>query len=82
MTTNISTPLKKVLTLCLALLACLQVTLAQTANTITGTVKNEQGETLVGALVQATGSTERAVTDIDGHFTLKAAPGQWWTRWW
>ena len=53
MTTNISTPLKKVLTLCLALLACLQVTLAQTANTITGTVKNEQGETLVGALVQA-----------------------------
>ena len=75
MTTNISTPLKKVLTLCLALLACLQVALAQTANTITGTVKNEQGETLVGALVQATGSTERAVTDIDGHFTLKAAPG-------
>ena len=76
MTTNISTPLKKVLTLCLALLACLQVAMAQTANTITGTVKNEQGETLVGALVQAAGTTERAVTDIDGHFTLKAAPGQ------
>lgn len=76
MTTNISTTLKKALTLCLALLACLQVTLAQTANTITGTVKNEQGETLVGALVQATGSTERAVTDIDGHFTLNANPGQ------
>ena len=75
MTTNISTPLKKVLTLCLALLACLQVAMAQTSNTITGTVKNEQGETLVGALVQAAGTTERAVTDIDGHFTLKAAPG-------
>ena len=75
MTTNISTPFYKAVALTIALMACLQVAMAQTANTITGTVKNEQGETLVGALVQAAGTTERAVTDIDGHFTLKAAPG-------
>ena len=76
MTTKISTPFYKAVALTIALMTCLQVAMAQTANTITGTVKNEQGETLVGALVQAAGTTERAVTDIDGHFTLKAAPGQ------
>ena len=30
----------------------------------------------MGALVLATGTTERAVTNIDGHFSLNAAPGQ------
>ena len=75
MTTNISTPFNKVVALTIALFACLQMALAQT-NAITGTVKNEQGETLVGALVLATGTTERAVTNIDGHFSLSAAPGQ------
>ena len=49
---------------------------AQTTGTISGTVKNEQGETLVGAFVQVVETKQKAVSDMDGHFTIKASQGQ------
>ena len=45
------TNIKKILTTILLLFAVLAVA-AQTAETVTGTVRNEQGETLIGVYVQ------------------------------
>ena len=42
--------------------------------TIEGTVKNEEGETLIGVGVVIKGSTTGTVTDIDGKFSLKVTP--------
>ena len=41
---------------------------------IKGTVGDATGETLIGASVKVAGTTNDAVTDIDGNFTLEA-PG-------
>ncbi len=41
---------------------------------ITGSVKDTNGEPLVGATVAVPGSTTGAVTDVDGKFTLTADP--------
>ncbi len=44
---------------------------------ITGTVTDKTGEPLIGVTVMAKGSTNGAVTDIDGNFTLSHVnPGQ------
>ena len=43
--------------------------------TISGTVKDENGAPLVGANVMERSTTRGIVTDIDGKFTLKVAPG-------
>lgn len=40
-----------------------------------GTVLDSEGEPLIGASVLVKGSGEGAATDIDGNFTIKAAPG-------
>ncbi|RYY33734.1 MAG: hypothetical protein EOP46_15595, partial [Sphingobacteriaceae bacterium] len=37
---------------------------------ITGTVKDGQGETLIGVSIQEKGKTNGAQTDIDGHYSL------------
>ncbi|MBF1434484.1 MAG: carboxypeptidase-like regulatory domain-containing protein, partial [Prevotella nanceiensis] len=58
------------------LLFCVLSVSAQIQGTISGTVKNEQGETLMGALVQVLETKEKVVTNIDGHFTIKATTGQ------
>lgn len=42
-------------------------------NKITGTVKSESGEPLIGATVQIKGTTTGTVTDIDGRFSLNSA---------
>lgn len=57
------TNIKKILTTILLLFAVLAVA-AQTAETVTGTVRNEQGETLIGAYVQVLETKEKAVTDV------------------
>lgn len=44
--------------------------------TIKGVVLDEAGEPLISAAVAIKGTTEGTVTDLDGNFTLKAAPGQ------
>lgn len=46
-----------------------------TTGTITGKVVDEKGEPLIGATVVVKGTNVAAVADLDGQFTLKAAPG-------
>ena len=44
---------------------------------ITGVVTDKEGEPLVGVTLMVKGTTNGAVTDIDGHFEIKnVAPGQ------
>lgn len=43
--------------------------------TISGTVKDAQGEPIIGANVQEVGTMRGIVTDLDGKFTLKVAEG-------
>ena len=69
------TRINKILTIVLLLVNVLTAA-AQTAGTVSGTIKNEQGETLIGAYVQVLETKMKAVTDVDGHFTIKAAIGQ------
>ena len=66
------TRINKILTIVLLLVNVLTAS-AQTAGTVSGTIKNEQGETLIGAYVQVLETKMKAVTDVDGHFTIKAA---------
>ena len=68
--------IKKALTTVLLLLFTLLTAVAQTAGTVTGTVRNEQGETLIGVHVQVLGTKAKAVSDVNGNFTIKAVPGQ------
>ena len=42
---------------------------------IKGTVVDATGETLIGASVKVAGTTNGAVTDLDGKFTLNCKPG-------
>lgn len=42
---------------------------------VKGKVIDENGEAIIGASVRINGSTEGAITDIDGNFSMKAAPG-------
>jgi TonB-linked SusC/RagA family outer membrane protein len=48
--------------------------LAQSAN-VSGTVKDETGESVPGATVLVKGTQTGTVTDIDGNFSIQAAPG-------
>ncbi len=60
-------------TFCFALLTLPAFALSGQAQTIVkGTVLDPAGEPLVGVTVMANGSSKTgAVTDIDGHYTLK-----------
>lgn len=44
--------------------------------TINGTITDEKGEPLIGATVRIKGSATGTVSDIDGHFTMKADKGE------
>lgn len=41
-----------------------------------GTVVDANGKPIIGATVNVKGSKENAITDIDGRFSISAAPGQ------
>lgn len=41
---------------------------------VEGTVKDKEGEPLIGATVLVVGSTTGAVTNVDGNFTVSASP--------
>ena len=43
--------------------------------TVKGTVVDENGEPLIGVTVQVIGQKGGAITDIDGNFSVNAAPG-------
>jgi TonB-linked SusC/RagA family outer membrane protein len=46
----------------------------QEGRTITGTVTDSRGETIIGANVVVQGTTNGTVTDIDGQYTLPGVP--------
>ena len=48
---------------------------AQTLTTITGSVKDSQGEPLVGATVMQKGTSNGTVTDLDGQFSIQVPTG-------
>lgn len=52
----------------LAFVMCCTVAFAQ--NSVTGTVKDNTGETVIGATVQIKGGSTGVITDIDGKYTI------------
>ena len=52
-------------------LALLLIATALSAQTISGTVVDQSGESIIGASVKEKGAAQGAVTDLDGKFTLK-----------
>lgn len=61
---------QRIFFLLLSLFAFSGQILAQTS--ITGTVKDETGEPVIGASVIVTGTSNGAITDLDGNFSMKA----------
>src|SRR3712207_2326684 len=49
--------------------------IVQQAKKITGTVSDAQGP-IIGATVKIKGSSTGVISDLDGNFTINAAPGQ------
>ncbi len=47
----------------------------QSQGTVTGTLTDEAGEPLIGALVENKSNKAKVLTDIDGRFQIKARPG-------
>lgn len=47
----------------------------QSQGTVSGLLTDDSGEPLVGALVENKSNKAKVLTDIDGRFTIKAAPG-------
>ena len=56
-------------------LLCLSFALNVSAQSvsITGNVKDEQGEPLIGVTVSVQGTTAGTVTDLDGNFSLQVS---------
>ena len=46
----------------------------QQSRTISGIVKNSQGETIIGANIVEKGTSNGTITNVDGLFTLRVAP--------
>ena len=57
----------------LALLTC---TMMYAQQTITGTVVDAAGESVIGATVMEKGTSNGTVTDFDGNFALKVEKGK------
>ena len=49
---------------------------AQKNGIVSGIIKDEQGETLIGAYVQVLETKEKAITDVNGYFSINANVGQ------
>ncbi|MFN7117269.1 MAG: SusC/RagA family TonB-linked outer membrane protein [Saprospiraceae bacterium] len=60
--------MKKLLFSMLVLLLCAATAIAQ--RTVTGTVKDDKGEPLIGATVLAKGTTTGTVTDVNGTYSV------------
>ena len=46
----------------------------QQSRTISGVVKNSQGETIIGANIVEKGTSNGTITNVDGLFTLRVSP--------
>ena len=68
MSVKIKSISRMALTVAFLLIAC-----GLQAQTITGTVKDSQGEAVIGASVLEKGTKNGGVTDFDGNFTLKVS---------
>ncbi len=66
--------MKKLSLVLTMVLFCLGITMAQ--RTITGTVTDTEGESLIGASVLVKGTTTGTVTDIDGSYSLDVPEGE------
>lgn len=51
------------------------ISVTQQTSKITGTVKDQSGEPLIGVSIVVKGTTTGTVTDFDGNFELNAKPG-------
>ena len=59
----------------LSFLSMLLCTVMYAQQEISGTVLDPTGETVIGATVTEKGTQNAVITDIDGNFKIKAAPG-------
>ena len=62
--------------LCVFLLSFYSMMAFAQGNTVTGTVTDETGETVIGANVTVKGTTNGTITDINGKFTLNQVQPQ------
>ena len=69
---NVQKAFSRTLTLALLLMTA---TVSWAQQRIGGTVRDGQGEALIGVSVKEVGTTNGATTDIDGHFTIMAKAG-------
>ena len=56
-------------------LLCLLPLGASAQSKVKGVVKDSSGEPIIGATIKVNGSKVGAVTDLDGNFSIDAAPG-------
>ena len=56
-------------------LLCLLPLGASAQSLVKGVVKDSSGEPVIGATIKVNGSKVGAVTDLDGNFSIDAAPG-------
>jgi hypothetical protein len=56
--------------------AAITVTNQESGRTLTGVVKDENGEPVIGANVMVEGSTNGTITDIDGNYSLQGVPAK------
>lgn len=64
----------KIFTSLVLMLTCFAA-MAQSSKTISGTIVDNQGWAIIGASVIEKGTTNGAVTDLDGNYTLKVTVG-------
>lgn len=48
--------------------------IAQTKRTVTGTIRDDRGESIIGANVMEKGTANGVITDFDGNFSLSVSP--------
>ena len=58
-----------------SVMAASSAQIVQQAGKVQGTVVDGNGEAVIGATVKVGGQKGGTVTDLDGNFTLNAAPG-------
>ncbi len=66
---------QKKLNFLLVLFGLCFVTIGYSQNTLSGTVTDENAETLIGVNILIKNSTVGTITDFDGNYTLQANPG-------
>ena len=66
--------MKRLIIALLLSFACALSVFAQQTLTVSGTVKDDAGEPLIGVVVAVAGTGNAAVTDLDGNYTLTKVP--------